>query len=229
MCYNLRMREILIADDERAIRNGLKDLLEGEGYAVRLARDGDEALALIEQRRPDLLLLDVMMPRKNGFRTCAEVRRKDASLPVVFLTALEGEADEIRAMGLGADDYISKTASSSLLLAHINRAMDRIGPENADTDVIRLGVVTVDATNGDVSWKGHAEKLTESELDLLKLLHTNRNQFLDKDAIVTCLRGNGFSCVDSMIYSHIHNLRRKLGPAGSCVACDRSFGYRLRV
>lgn len=222
------MQQILIVDDERSIRVGLKALLEGEGYAVRLARDGDEALAQVAEARPDLLLLDVMMPKKNGFRTCAEIRNRDASLPIVFLTALDGEADEIRAMGLGADDYLPKTASSSLMLARIRRALERSSSSPAPMERLRLGAVTVNLTNGDVEWRGKKESLTESELNLLVLLYENRSRFLDKDALVSGLRGNGFSCVDSMIYSHVHNLRRKLGPAGDCIACDRNFGYRLR-
>ena len=108
--------EILLVDDERTVREGLKRLLESEGFAVRTARDGVDALAKLSDKRPDAVLLDVMMPKLNGFALCTELRKTDALLPVVFLTAKDSEADEIRGMGLGADDYVSKSAGEEVLL-----------------------------------------------------------------------------------------------------------------
>ena len=97
---------ILLAEDEPMVREGLVILLESEGYEVRAAQDGEEALAMFRARRPDLLLLDVMMPKMSGYDVCRAVRAEDATLPVVFLTAKDGDADELRGLNLGADDYV---------------------------------------------------------------------------------------------------------------------------
>lgn len=126
------MSEILIVDDERLIREGLKMTLQGEGYEVRTARDGDEALNKIAERRPDLVLLDVMMPRMNGFRCCEEIRKTDPLLPVIFLTAKDSEADQVRGIGLGGDDYVSKATGDALLLrVSDGRSSARRGWESA--------------------------------------------------------------------------------------------------
>ena len=111
------MAEILLADDERAVREGLKAMLVGEGFSVRTARDGADALAKFAEKRPDAVLLDVMMPKMNGFMACRQMRELDSLVPVVFLTAKDSEADQVRGMGLGADDFISKSAGDEVLLA----------------------------------------------------------------------------------------------------------------
>ena len=117
------MAEILVVDDERTVRDGLKARLQGEGFAVRTARDGADALAKIAERRPDLVLLDVMMPRMNGFRVCEEVRRTDGALPIVFLTAGASDGDQVRAIGLGGDDYVSKSAPDAVLLVQTRQGV----------------------------------------------------------------------------------------------------------
>ena len=117
------MAEILVVDDERSVRNGLKALLSTGGYSVRLARSGLQALEQFRTRRPDLVLLDVMMPGTNGFDVCREIRREDALVPILFLTSVENEANQVRGFGLGADDYISKTAGEAELFARIRRAL----------------------------------------------------------------------------------------------------------
>ena len=108
--------EILLADDERAFRSGMKALLESEGFAVRTARDGEAAVRKFAERVPDVVILDVMMPRMNGFRACEEIRKTDRRVPVVFLTAKDDEVDQVRALGLGADDYVSKSAPEAMSL-----------------------------------------------------------------------------------------------------------------
>lgn len=227
------MMEILIVDDERVLREGLKNLLMGEGYAVRTARGGDEALEKIAERRPDLVLLDVMMPKLNGFRCCDEIRKSDALLPIVFLTAKDSEADQVRGLGLGADDYISKDAGEQVLLARIARALARAGTMAASTarraeDAVRMGRVSVDRTSFVVSIDGKkVTRLTRSEADIFDLLYRNRPRTFTIDGIVSALRGEGFACEDTLVYSHVWNLRRKLGPAAEMIACTRGIGYRF--
>ena len=117
--------DILLADDERSIRSLLKGVLEKRGYAVRTAANGDQALALYRAQRPDLLVLDVMMPGTGGIEVCKAVRREDADTPIMFLTALDSEADELRGLGVGADAYVVKTVSEEILLARIAAALRR--------------------------------------------------------------------------------------------------------
>ena len=223
------MAEILIVDDERALREGLKATLAGEGHRVRTARDGEDALRKISERAPDLVLLDVMMPRMNGFKTCEEIRRADRTMPVIFLTAKDSEADQVRGIGIGADDYVSKDAGEPVLLARINRALARVEAFDATSSVVKLGKVRVNLDAQVVAEGDREARLTRSECDLLRFLASEPGRFFSKDEIVVALRGRGFACEDTLIYSHVHNVRRKLGSAADCLACDRVSGYKLVI
>ena len=227
------MAEILVVDDERVLRDGIKAVLSGEGFEVRTARDGDEALRKIAEKRPDLVLLDVMMPKMNGFRCCEKIRATDRILPVIFLTAKDAEADQVRGIGLGADDFVSKSASDAVLLARINRALERssafgAAARRASGTMIALGGVSVDMKTFIVMEKGREiARLTKTEADILKLLDAHRGELVVQDDIITDLRGNGFACEDTMLYVHICNLRRKLGSASSKIVNKRGVGYCL--
>ncbi|MBO7721806.1 MAG: response regulator transcription factor [Kiritimatiellae bacterium] len=222
------MYEILLVDDERAMREGLKALLAGEGFAVRTARDGDDALKKIAERRPDLVLLDVMMPRMNGFRVCEEIRGGDRLLPVIFLTAKDSEADQVRGIGLGADDYISKDADEAVLLARVRRALSRTEDFDSVSAVLKLGRVKVDLDSLSVAGgAGGEEKLTRTEGGILRLLAASAGRFLTKAEIVEGLRGRDCDCEEGMVYVHVHNLRRKLGVAAGCIVNDRLSGYKI--
>jgi len=224
--------EILVVDDELAVRRGIKALLQGEGYCVRTAKSGADALAIVAERRPDLVLLDIMMPGMNGFRVCEEIRRGDRLLPIVFLTAATSEADQVRGMGLGGDDYIAKSAPSSLLLARVGRAIARgadvaAGLARKTPEVVRLGDISVDMRSLVVTGGGGTECLTRTEADILATLFARRGEYVSLDELIECLRGEGFACEDSMIYSHVSRLRRKLGPAGHLIVSARGSGYAL--
>ena len=227
------MAEILLVDDELMVRNSLKPLLTGEGFEVRTARDGDEALVKIAEKRPDLVLLDVMMTRMNGYKCCEKIRETDKLLPVIFLTAKDGETDQVRGIGLGADDFVSKDASDAVLLARISRALARssaIGESvrSASGAVIALGAVSVDLKTFAATEKGkEIARLTKTEADILKLLDAHRGELVVPDDIITDLRGKGFACEDTMLYVHICNLRRKLGSASSMLVNTRGVGYCL--
>ena len=227
------MAEILIADDERVLREGLKAMLLGEGHAVRTARDGEDALRKISERAPDLVLLYVMMPKMNGFKTCEEIRKADRAVPVIFLTAKDSEADQVRGLGLGADDYVSKDAGEALLLARINRALARRASlseiaTKSGTRLIRLGRIRVDMKTLVVSGPNEEiARLTKTESDILRLLDSERGVFFSTEQIISELRGQGFSCTDSMLYSHMSNLRHKLGASGALISCNRNAGYCL--
>lgn len=224
------MAGLLIVDDERVVREQMKALFTGEGYEVRTARDGDEAIAKFAERRPDLVLLDVMMPKANGFLACGELRRLDRTVPVVFLTAMDSDANEVRALGLGADDFVSKADDSSVLLARVRRALERVAERDASEadESVRIGDRTFDVRRRTLTAPdGTAVALTRTESDILALLASDRNRAFSSDEIIVRLRGEGFACADNMIYAHIHNLRAKMGAAGNLLISDRKAGYRL--
>ena len=227
------MDEILIVDDERVLREGLKKALEAEGYAVRTARDGEQALKMIAEKRPDLVLLDVMMPKMNGFRCCEEIRKTDELLPIIFLTVKDTETDQVRGIGLGADDYISKDACDALLFTRIQRAIARskkAGERLAECAprLVRLGGIVANVKTLVVTEDGNEiSRLTKTEADILICLNANRGETVSPDDLITDLRGNGFACEDAMLYTHMSRLRAKLGKAGDMIATTRGVGYRL--
>ena len=223
------MAEILIVDDERVLRDGLKAMLSGEGHSVRTARDGEDALKKISEGRPDLVLLDVMMPKMNGFKTCEEIRKADRTVPVIFLTAKDSETDQVRGLGLGADDYISKDAGEAVLLARISRALARAELCDATSAVLELGKAKINLDSLVVTCGRTRTALTKTEGDILRLLASEPGRYFTKDEIIGGLRGKGFACLDNMLYTHVHNLRSKLGTASVCLICDRHTGYKLAI
>ena len=226
------MAEILLADDERMMRDGLKALLAGEGFAVRTARDGADALVRFSEKRPDAVLLDVMMPKKNGFAVCEELRRLDPLVPVIFLTAKDAEVDQVRGIALGADDFVSKSAGEDVLLARLRRALERaegMKARNLAGRILRLGSVEVDLERRTVRDGDSAETLTASEADLLRCLASDPGRPFSADEILSSLRGEGYVGDPATVRMHIMNLRRKLGRAGSMIANLQNAGYYLVV
>jgi DNA-binding response OmpR family regulator len=223
---------ILIVDDERSIREGLKALLSAEGFTVTMARNGQQALDSFDELRHDLVLLDVMMPGMNGFQVCQAIREIDRTVPVVFLTAKDSDADQVRGFGLGADDYISKDAPESLLVVRLRRLLERFheistlctGRANA----VLIGDVVIDLQT--LTVKQHRRliaRLTKTEADILEVLNLHRAVVVKAEEIIAFLRGEGFVCEDTMLYVHISNLRRKLGDAGKDIVSVRGVGYML--
>lgn len=225
------MTEILVADDERVIRDSLRSLFTAEGFKVRLARDGREAVAKFLEKRPDIVLLDVMMPKENGFSACEEIRRRDRLVPVVFLTAKDADIDQLRGMGAGADDYVSKSVADEVLVSRVKRALDRYRDMMSITSagrIVVVGAVTVDLSSSAVTAGGtEIARLTRTECGILDILNSLRNSVVAADAIVERLRGVGFACEDGMLYTHVSNLRKKLGPAASMIESVRGEGYKL--
>ena len=223
------MAEILVVDDERTVRNGLRSLLSAGGHSVRLARSGTQALEQFRTRRPDLVLLDVMMPGTSGFTVCREIRAEDPLVPVLFLTALENEANQVRGFGLGADDYIPKSASEAELFARIKRALERSAAFRKQSSLPRraeIGNVTVDFDALTLRGAGIDERLTKTEADVLWLLNTERGRFFSTDEILEVLRGSDVA-YDVALRTHMSRLRRKFGRASHMIESLRGSGYKL--
>ena len=220
--------EILIAEDEPSARRGFRALFEGEGYTVRTARDGEEALAKFRERKPDAVLLDVMMPKMNGITACAEIRKSDPLVPVLFFTAMPSDVGAVRALGLGADDYIDKAKSPEELLARVAAVLRRAtAVAKPRADVLALGGVTVDFAKMTVHGDGVSKALTKSESLLLRLLASERGRYFSFDEIFAALRGEGYIGDDNAVRCIAKRLKAKLGRAGELISNARGVGYKL--
>ena len=200
-----KKQTVLLVDDERCIRESLARVLTDADYYVLTAKDGETALRLFSDSRPDVVLLDVMMPRMDGYTACAAMRRIDRETPIVFLSAMDSEPNQIRGLELGADDYVSKTASDAMLMARIRKAIER-----ADR----------------FSQMDAPPSMTKTEADIFRLLESQRGRFFSYREIVTAICGDGYSIDDRAIRVHMSHLRRKL-PRGISLTVRRGIGYAL--
>ncbi|MGN0853750.1 MAG: response regulator transcription factor [Kiritimatiellia bacterium] len=221
--------EILLAEDNRAIREGLVVLLESEGYEVRAAQDGMAAMELYHARRPDLILLDVAMPKRSGYAVCEAIRKTDTSTPILFLTAKDGDMDELRGLSIGADDYISKTASEPILLARIAGAARRVKSRQEEKPgVFKLGSCLVDGNNYRVtSPSGRQSDLSLNELRLIHLFADNPDELLTRDYLITQVWGIEWEGEESALTVGISRLREKLGSDGIRIQTVYGQGYRF--
>lgn len=219
--------EILIAEDEPPARKGFRALFEGEGYAVRTARDGEDALAKFKDKRPDVVLLDVMMPKMNGIVACAEIRKLDPLVPILFFTAMPSDVGAVRALGLGADDYIDKAKSPEELLARVAAVLRRASAARPCADVLSLGGVSIDFSTMTASGDGVSDELTKSEALFLRLLASERGKCFSFDEIFAALRGEGYIGDDNAVRCIVKRLKVKLGRAGELIANARGVGYKL--
>lgn len=222
------MAEILIADDERVLREGLKAMLLGEGHAVRTARDGEDALRKISERAPDLVLLDVMMPKMNGYDVCGTIRQTDVETPILFLTALDSDVDELKGLGVGADDYISKTASNEILLARIAAAVRRHRHEEPTGDFDFADWRVEPARQSMRLGAGDAVALREREVALLRWFAGHPGEVFTRDFLFAKFWGVSFDGNDSTLSIAILRLREKLGESAAGLKAVRGTGYVWR-
>lgn len=220
--------KILVVDDELTVRRVMKTLLQGEGYEVLTARNGDEALASLVKDSPDLILLDVMMSRKNGYAVCTEIRAVNRHIPVLFLTALASDVDQLRGFGVGADDYISKDVAPAVMLARIRRALDWVKAREEAAKAARtleVDGVVIDFDGLTVRGADVDARLTKTEADFLWLLQTERGKVFGYDEIFDILRGQGYKGSEETLYVHMSRLKRKLGLIGRRLQNERGVGY----
>ena len=226
------MSEILVVDDKPEVRRNFRSMLEAEGYSVRTAANGDKALEAVYIRKPDLVLLDIDMPRRNGFSTCEEIRKFDQLLPILFLTGFGTEVNELRARGLGADDFFSKSADQSIILAAVRRTLARAAVVSAkctDGRKVRIGNLEVDFDAFTAKGEGIDERLTKTEADFLWLLNSERGRYFSYDEIFEVLRGRGYVGDDNLLYVYISRLKKKLSSSGVDIRNERGVGYALML
>ena len=225
------MAYVLFAEDDETLRTGLEAALSSEGYETCGCKDGNEALSAFAQRRPDLLILDVMMPGKSGFDVCVEVRRSDPSVPIIFLTAKTSEADVVIGLGLGADDFIPKPFRIRELLARVSAALrrGRLAAATEPSDMFTIGSARIDARRFLVSTGEPPDQpLTIRELGLLKEFAAHPGEVLSRDTLLDEVWGMDYAGGTRTLDQHIVQVRRKLGPSGDLIETVRGVGYRLR-
>lgn len=225
------MAYVLFAEDDETLRTGLEAALTSEGYETCECKDGNEVLSAFAQRRPDLLILDVMMPGKSGFDVCVEVRRSDPTVPIIFLTAKTSEADVVIGLGLGADDFIPKPFRIRELLARVSAALrrGRLAAATEPSDMFTIGSARIDARRFLVSTGEPPDQpLTIRELGLLKEFAAHPGEVLSRDTLLDEVWGMDYAGGTRTLDQHIVQVRRKLGPSGDLIETVRGVGYRLR-
>ncbi len=222
------MARILVVEDEPSIALGLKSDLTLEGYAVEVARDGEAAVDRARAEPYDLILLDVMLPRKDGFAVCRELRRHGVRTPIIILTAKTQEAEKVLGLELGADDYVTKPFSPLELRARIQAVLRRAAGETPQ--VYRFGDVEVDLTRGEVRRSGAALATSALEFKLLTAFIHRRGRLLTREQLLDAVWRPDASPTDRVIDNHIMSLRRKIEPRPDrprYLVSVRGLGYRF--
>jgi DNA-binding response OmpR family regulator len=219
---------ILIVEDEPAIALGLKNDLTLEGYEVEVAADGQTAIDRTRDAPPDLILLDIRLPTKDGFTVCRELRRSGVRTPIIMLTARAQDTDKVLGLELGADDYITKPFSPMELCARIKAVLRRTASERVQR--YRFGEVEVDFERCQVRRAGATVDLTPLEFKVLAALLEARGRLLTRDQVIERVWGPGVSITDRVVDNHMLNLRRKIEPVPSApryLISVRGLGYRF--
>jgi DNA-binding response OmpR family regulator len=204
-------KTILVADDKANIRNLVRDYLESEGFRVVLVSNGSEALYTARQKKPDLILLDIMMPEMSGY-DFIRTYRKERDTPIILLTARLDETDKVLGLELGADDYITKPFGMKELVARINTVLRRMGRPAAVSEILSSGDIVLNTESHIVTIKERIMNLTPSEFDLLKILISAPGRVFSRSDLLLKLQGTTFENVERTIDVHIRNLRTKLEP-----------------
>jgi two-component system alkaline phosphatase synthesis response regulator PhoP len=202
---------ILVVEDEPGIALGLEDDLKMEGYDVEVVGEGVTAVRKAKETPFDLILLDVMLPGKDGFEVCRELRRAGLRTPILMLTAKTSEAEKVMGLELGADDYVTKPFGTRELRARI-KALLRRSAAGQESGCFRFGDVEVDFDRGELRRKGEAVELTPIEFRLLELFIRARGRVLSRERLLAGAWGPDTFASDRIVDNHIANLRRKIEP-----------------
>ena len=219
------MSNILIVEDEQRLRKIIHDYFRAHGLHCTEAADGEEALAILREKDFDAVLLDIMMPRLDGFGVCKVVRQR-SGVPILFLTALGDEEDMLQGYALGADDYITKPFSLAVLLAK-TQAIIRRSRGTAERSVLCCGGITLDLTEQKCTVNAIPVKLTSGEFDLLMCLMRHQGQVLSRNQLLELVWNGNLEVDDRAVDVRIRSLRAALGDAGTQIKTVYKAGYRM--
>ncbi len=221
---------ILVVDDEPKIVQLARDYLEKSGFKVLTSGDGQQALAMARRERPDLIVLDLMLPGMDGLDVCRAIRR-ESDVPIIMLTARAEETDQLIGLELGADDYITKPFSPRALVARVRALLRRAHGNLLQEETLRGGDLELDLRRKQLKLKGEIVHLTRSEFLLLETLAKHPGQPLSREQLLEKLHGVVFDGVDRSVDSHIKNLRRKIEPDPAdpiYIQTVYGFGYKFQ-
>ncbi len=225
-------KTILVVDDEPDLVLGLTDALEFEGFRVVTAANGKDAVQVARHEHPSAILLDLMLPDKNGYQVCEEIRHFDQSVPILMLTARSQEADKIRGLDAGADDYVTKPFSLGELVARL-RALFRRAQRSAEVASFRIGSATINVAAQTLQHDGKPpEQISFYETELLRLLYERRGQPVSREDILNKIWGVGANPTNRTIDNFIVKLRKKLENQPDHpehILTVYGFGYKLAV
>lgn len=221
-------KKILIVDDEMRMRRIITDYLRIKGYDTVEAEDGVEALERFSAENPDLVLLDVMMPRMDGWEVCRHIRQT-SQVPIIMLTARGEEDDELQGFSLGADEYIAKPFSLKILLARIEAVFRRGTAAPASMEAKKPEGLEVDPAGREVRIDGRIVELTYTEFELLSYLMNNAGLALTRDKILDSVWRYDYYGDARTVDTHVKKLRSKLGPYGDCIKTIRGIGYKFET
>lgn len=220
------MPAILIVDDEQKMREFVALFLRSSKYTVFEAADGRTALNILSKETIDLIVLDIMLPDISGFDLCSQIRVR-SSVPIIFLTALADEEYQMIGYRVEGDDYITKPFNASILLAKIQRILQRCAPLNARSDALTFRGIKLEISSRRVTLDGKPLQLTPKEFDLLLALMQNRGKVLTRTFLLETIWGYSFASDSRVVDSHIKKLRSKVSPYSSNIKTVISIGYKL--
>ena len=221
------MYKLLVVDDEPKIREVIREYAEFNGYEVTEAEDGMSAVGLCKLNKYDLVILDIMMPKLDGFSACKEIK-KVRDIPIIMLSARGEEYDKLFGFELGIDDYVVKPFSPKELMARVNVVLERRKSATRDkTDVMDFGGLSINIAARTVTVDGKRVELTPKEYDLLFYLAKNQNIALSRDKLLSDIWGYDFFGDDRTIDTYIKNLRNNLGPYRDYIVTLRGVGYKF--
>ena len=221
------MYKLLVVDDEPKIREVIREYAEFNGYEVTEAEDGMSAVGLCKLNKYDLVILDIMMPKLDGFTACKEIK-KISDVPIIMLSARGEEYDKLFGFELGIDDYIVKPFSPKELMARVNVVLERRNSVSKDnSSVLTFDGLEINIAARTVSVDGKRVELTPKEYDLLFYLIKNKNIALSRDKLLSDIWGYDFFGDDRTIDTHIKNLRNNLGPYRNFIVTLRGVGYKF--
>lgn len=221
------MSKILVVDDESKIREVIREYSEFEGHTVDEAEEGMQAISLVKENDYDLIVLDIMMPKLDGYSTCKEIKKlKD--IPVIMLSARSEEYDKLFGFELGVDDYMVKPFSPKELLARINVVIKRNKKVTSTSeDILKYEGLAINFTGRDVTIDGHKVSMTPKEYDLLFYLAKNMNVALSREKLLEAVWGFDFYGDDRTVDTHIKMLRNSLGKYRNLIVTLRGMGYKF--
>lgn len=222
--------KILVVEDEKPLIKLLKYNLENAGYRVTPVQDGESALASFKKEKPDLVLLDIMLPKLDGFEIC-KIIRQESKVPILFLTARKEEMDRVLGLELGADDYVTKPFSVRELLARVKAILRRVSDKKEERSIVRAGDLEVDLERYETRIKEKAIVLSPKEFDFLKCLIHADGKALTRDQLLEKVWGYDKSAeIDTnTVDQHIARLREKLGTESKRIVTVKNVGYRIKL